>query len=98
MKSLIYKDKVNRKKFFQNEKIFNLEKSIKKNNIVLNFQKFSLLLDKKFQIDSNETKLKNRCTLTGRSKSITRNYRLSRIIFRELGREGFIAGLKKSSW
>jgi len=82
MKSLIYKDKVNRKKFFQNEKIFNLEKSIKKNNIVLNFQKFSLLLDKKFQIDSNETKLKNRCTLTGRSKSITRNYRLSRIIIR----------------
>jgi small subunit ribosomal protein S14 len=42
--------------------------------------------------------VKNRCVLTGRGKSIHRAFKLSRIALRELGSEGRINGLRKSSW
>jgi small subunit ribosomal protein S14 len=98
MKSLIYKDKLNRKNFSKNEKNFKLNKLIKKNDIIFDFQKLFILYDKNIIVNNIETRLKNRCTITGRSRSVSRDYRLSRIKFRELGREGFITGLKKSSW
>lgn len=71
--------------------------SIKKNKLILNFQKWNLLKNIDFKKNS-KVKLKNRCILTGRSSSISRIYRFSRIKFLELGREGYITGLKKSSW
>lgn len=43
-------------------------------------------------------KLKNRCVITGRSKSVNRRYRVSRITLRELASNGKIVGLKKVSW
>jgi small subunit ribosomal protein S14 len=51
-----------------------------------------------FPSNSSKTKLKNRCILTGRSNSINRSFRLSRIMLRDFANSGSISGLKKSSW
>ena len=48
--------------------------------------------------NSSKTRIKNRCTLTGRSKSVYRYFKISRIAFRELASMGDIPGIKKSSW
>jgi small subunit ribosomal protein S14 len=45
-----------------------------------------------------KTRTVNRCILTGRPRSILRNWKVSRIAFRDLGRSGKISGLRKSSW
>jgi small subunit ribosomal protein S14 len=98
MKSLVYKDNLYRKSFFLEEKNLKLERSIKKNSFIFDFQKSFLFIHKNFKINISDTCLKNRCLLTGRGNSINRIYRISRIQFRKLGQEGFINGLKKSSW
>lgn len=43
-------------------------------------------------------KIKNRCVLSGRAKSVFRFYKVSRICFRELASNGLIPGVAKSSW
>ena len=48
--------------------------------------------------DASPTRRRTRCTLTGRSRSITRAFGLSRLRFRSLAREGKLAGVRKSSW
>jgi len=41
---------------------------------------------------------RNRCWVTGRSQGFYRDFGLSRHVLREMGNEGLIPGLKKSSW
>ena len=48
--------------------------------------------------NGNPTRIRNRCELTGRSRAYYRKFRLSRIMLRELGNQGLIPGLTKSSW
>jgi ribosomal protein S14 len=44
------------------------------------------------------TKINNYCIISGRSKSVYKDFRLSRIKFRELARSGQLYGITKSSW
>jgi len=44
------------------------------------------------------TKIRNRCILSGRSRSIYRRYHVSRIVFRELATRGHLSGIRKVSW
>ncbi len=48
--------------------------------------------------NSSATRLHNRCQLTGRPRSVYRKLKISRIMLRELGSNGEIPGLVKSSW
>ena len=48
--------------------------------------------------NSSATRLHNRCQLTGRPHAYYRKLGISRIALRELGSEGLIPGLVKSSW
>jgi len=48
--------------------------------------------------DSAKTRLKNRCILTGRSRSVYKKFKISRIIFRELALKGLLVGIRKASW
>ena len=48
--------------------------------------------------NSSATRIRNRCELTGRPRSVYRKTKLSRIAMRELGSKGLIPGLVKSSW
>lgn len=40
----------------------------------------------------------NRCKKCGRARGYMREFGLCRICFREMAHEGFIPGVKKSSW
>jgi small subunit ribosomal protein S14 len=48
--------------------------------------------------NSSATRIRNRCTLSGRPRGYFRKHKLSRIALRELGSKGLIPGLVKSSW
>ncbi|BBK30222.1 SSU ribosomal protein S14P [Stella humosa] len=48
--------------------------------------------------NSSATRIRNRCALTGRPRSVYRKFKLSRIALRELASSGQIPGVVKSSW
>lgn len=48
--------------------------------------------------NSSRVRITNRCILTGRSHSVLRFCRLSRVKFRELALQGVLPGITKSSW
>jgi small subunit ribosomal protein S14 len=48
--------------------------------------------------NSAAARIRNRCEVSGRSRSVYRKMRMSRIALRELGSKGLIPGLVKSSW
>ena len=67
----------------------------------------NLSLDERFEArlklaemprNSSATRIRNRCELTGRPRSVYRKNKLSRIALRELGSKGLVPGLVKSSW
>ena len=60
-----------------------------------------LVLYKKFEQiprNSSPSRKRNRCWVTGRSRGFYRDFGLSRHVLREMGNDGLIPGLKKSSW
>ena len=48
--------------------------------------------------NSSKTRIMNRCEITGRPHGVYRKLKISRIALRELGLEGKIPGMVKSSW
>jgi small subunit ribosomal protein S14 len=48
--------------------------------------------------NGSETRVRNRCSLTGRPRGYYRKFKLSRIALRELASSGQIPGMVKSSW
>ena len=48
--------------------------------------------------NSSVVRIRNRCLLTGRGRSVYRQFGISRISFRELAGNGFLPGVFKSSW
>lgn len=43
-------------------------------------------------------RIRNRCEVTGRPRAFYRKLKMSRIALRELGNQGLVPGLVKSSW
>ena len=67
----------------------------------------SLSLEERFQArlklaevprNSAKVRIRNRCEVTGRPRGFYRKLKMSRIALRELGSQGLIPGLVKSSW
>jgi len=67
----------------------------------------SLPLNERFQAslqlskiprNSAKSRIKNRCEITGRSRSYYRKLRMSRIALRKLASSGQIPGMTKASW
>ena len=48
--------------------------------------------------NSSPVRIKNRCAVSGRQRGFMRAFGVSRIVFRELARDGKIPGVKKASW
>jgi small subunit ribosomal protein S14 len=48
--------------------------------------------------DASPTRVRNRCSITGRSRGYVGKYGISRIKFRELALAGKIPGVRKASW
>ena len=81
-----YKKRVALKKIIMNKKL-SLEERFKAQ------QKLS-----KLPRNSSLIRVRNRCQITGRPHGVYRKLRISRIALRELGLEGKIPGMVKSSW
>lgn len=91
MKSWIEKDKRRRKttKIFYKKK--NVIKLIQKNcNLSSKIRKKAVLLLSTFPKNSSITRIRNRCVLSGRSRSFKRHFRLSRIMLRKMLSLGLI--------
>ena len=48
--------------------------------------------------NSSATRIRNRCEISGRARSVYRKQKMSRIAIRDYGSKGLIPGLVKSSW
>ena len=81
-----YKKRMQLKKIIMDKKI-SLEERFKAQ------QKLS-----KLPRNSAQTRVMNRCQITGRPHGVYRKLKISRIALRKLGLEGKIPGMIKSSW
>ena len=82
----LYKKRQSLKKIIMNKKL-PLEERFKAQ------QKLS-----KLPRNSAKTRVMNRCEITGRPHGVYRKLKISRIALRQLGLQGKIPGLVKSSW
>ena len=48
--------------------------------------------------NSSKIRVRSRCAITGRPRSVYSKFKLSRLQFRELALKGMIPGVTKSSW
>ena len=48
--------------------------------------------------NSNPTRVRNRCALSGRPRAYYRKFGLARVMLRDLANKGLIPGVTKSSW
>jgi len=83
-------------KLEKKRRIYDLIKSNLKLSKKIRYQAFSQL--QKFPKNSSETRLKNRCIFTGRSKGVSRYHKISRHKFREWANMGLLNGIRKSTW
>ena len=92
----------NKKRIKLSEKMFKKRQNLKK-----------IIMDKKLPFEerfkaqqklskmprnSSKTRVVNRCQITGRPHGVYRKLKISRIALRQLGLQGKIPGLVKSSW
>ena len=99
MKQAIQKDLFKRKLFKKDELQRLILKSIIKNSIVSDeTRSFAVGSLTRMSKNSSRTRIRNRCVLTGRGRSVHRRFKLSRITFRELASKGLLNGIYKSTW
>ena len=92
----------NNKRIILSKKFYMKRKKLKK--IIMNK---NLTLEERFKAqqklskmprNSASNRIMNRCQITGRPHGVYRKLKISRIALRQLGLEGKIPGMVKSSW
>jgi len=92
----------NNRRIRLSKKYFNKRKALKK--IIMNK---NLTLEERFKAqqklsklprNSAKNRIMNRCQITGRPHAVYRKSKISRIALRQLGLQGKIPGMVKSSW
>lgn len=48
--------------------------------------------------DASITRIRNRCLVSGRGRGVIKEWGLCRHNFRQLAEEGYLAGVRRSSW
>ena len=76
----------------------NLKKIIMNKNLPLEERFKAQQKLSKLPRNSAKTRVRNRCQITGRPHGVYRKLKISRIALRQLGLEGKIPGMVKSSW
>lgn len=61
-------------------------------------KKYILNLQPQLLVNTNLTKVRSICILTGRSRSVYRAFKMSRLKLREYANIGSFTGLSKASW
>jgi ribosomal protein S14 len=99
MKYLLYKDKKYRKLFIYYELKKILYKILYKNlNLRKKYRLKAYLYLLRFSNLSSRVKIKNRCIYTYRANAVYRDFKVSRIMLKNLIGQGNIIGLQKSSF
>ena len=75
-----------------------LKAIIKNKKLPLNERFAAQLKLSKLPKNSSKIRIRNRCEITGRPHGVYRKLKISRIALRQLGLQGKIPGLIKSSW
>ena len=75
-----------------------LKTIIKNKKLPLNERFAAQLKLSKLPKNSSKIRVRNRCEITGRPHGVYRKLRISRIALRQLGLQGKIPGMIKSSW
>ena len=92
----------NNRRIKLSDKFFKKREKLKK--IIMNKK---LTLEERFKAqqklskvprNSAKTRVRNRCQITGRPHGVYRKLKISRIALRQLGLQGKIPGMVKSSW
>jgi len=83
-------------KFFKKRKA--LKKIIMNKNLSLEERFKAQQKLSKLPRNSSKTRVMNRCQITGRPHGVYRKLKISRIALRQLGLQGKIPGMIKSSW
>lgn len=82
-----------------NEVHFRILKVLAYNNVLpLSIRWLYILKLTKINKNSNISKIHNFCIISGRSKSIFKNFKISRIVFRNQASFNKIMGIAKASW
>jgi len=88
-----------RKMFADHEDERNALRAIKKSDILSMTVKAKAAEElQNLPYNSCITRMRNRCTLTDRSRGCVIKYRISRIKFRDFADKGLISGVTRSSW
>nr|WFG74040.1 30S ribosomal protein S14 [Cavernulicola chilensis] len=96
MSSKIKKDKKFRKNFSKTESlVYSLRKIKTQDSAPTNIKVQAL---KQLYNTFPLTRIKNRCIFSGRSRSVYRQFKISRILLREWALSGRLHGVKKSTW
>ena len=92
----------NNKRIKLSDKFFKKRQSLKKiiMDKKLSFEERFKAQQKLSKLPRNSAKIRvrNRCQITGRPHGVYRKLKISRIALRQLGLEGKIPGMVKSSW
>ncbi len=83
-------------KFFKKRQ--NLKKIVMNKNLTLEERFEAQQKLSKLPRNSSKTRIMNRCQITGRPHGVYRKLKISRIALRQLGLQGKIPGMVKSSW
>jgi ribosomal protein S14 len=99
MKNLIEKDKKRRYLYANYEKKYLILKYLTQNiNLPLQVRQKAQEKLSNLPLHGSKVRLRNRCVLTGRGRSVYKKFRLSRLMFRQLALQGELTGVKKISW
>ena len=95
MKSKLRFDRIRRIRFSEGEVTRRVLLYLRKNtsNLLLN-----IILARQSQSVGHFSRIANRCTVTGRSKSTHRRFGFSRIVLRNFFLRNVLRGVRKSSW
>jgi small subunit ribosomal protein S14 len=99
MQKLLQKDKKRRRLFSKFEMKRSILKSMSRDSSLPKEIQLKCL-EKLAQLprDCSPVRLRNRCSITARSRGYLRLFRMSRITFREFAAEGLLPGVFKASW
>lgn len=99
MKFKLIKDNNNRILFKKYEYKKRYLKAILKNSLLTDNIKIKAMYQlNKLPRSCSIVRIHNRCVISGRSKSIYRDFKISRIVLRNFALNGLIPGILKSSW
>ena len=97
MKHLIASDKKKRIIYSKNEKKRLVLKGIVKNEFLAKKVRNKALITLSYT-PGYFVQIKNRCIFTGRARAYIKEFRVSRLVFKNLANNGYFAGVRKSSW